>query len=130
MSDTRRPALPVEEPGTLSLNVPSDPVHQEHEAQGTAAPYGHRWCPYCGADLSGVPVREESPEEAMFALAGRRLKVALAVVFVVLWLGVSLFDWVNDPGTPLVPGWFSALGVIVFGFLLGIEPVRWLRRRS
>ena len=63
-----------------------------------------RWCPYCGADLSHVPVREEPPEEAVFAAVGRRLKVAIAVGFVVIWLGVSLYDFVNDPGTVLLPG--------------------------
>ena len=99
-----------------------------HGEQHSAAPHG-RWCPYCGADLSGVAVREEPREEAAFAAAGRRLKLGLAVGFVLLWLGVQIWDWIDDPSVVLVPGWFSALGVIVFGFLLGIEPLGWFRKR-
>lgn len=126
MGDPRAPSA-LEQPGTLSTG---DPGHLDHDAQGTAAPYGHRWCPYCGADLSGVPVREESQEEAMFALAGRRLKVALAVLFVVIWLAVSLYDWLVDPNTAFVPPWFSALGALMLFYLLGFNPSVLLRRRG
>lgn len=126
MSDTRH-HLPVEEERALSV-TPAETL--AHESQGTTAPYGHRWCPYCGADLSGVPVREDSPEEAMFAMAGRRLKVALAVLFVVIWLAVSLYDWLVDPAVNFVPGWYSALGALMLFYLLGFNPTMLLRRRG
>ena len=73
-----------------------DPALPPPADAGTAphgAPYG-RWCPFCGADLSHVPVREEPPEEAVFAAVGRRLKTALAVGFVLVWMAVSLYDFV------------------------------------
>ena len=88
-----------------------------------------RWCPYCGADLSGVPVDPGHPDDAVFAVAGRRLKVALAVGFVVIWLVVQIWDWIDDPALVLVPGWYSALGAVLLGFLLGIEPLGWFGRR-
>lgn len=124
MADAR-PTVPPEEAGALAL-----PAVTSHGAQGTAAPYGHRWCPYCGADLSGVPVREDDPQEAAFAMAGRRLKVALAVLFVVIWLAVSLYDWLVDPATNFVPGWYSALGALMLFYLLGFNPSVLLRRRG
>ena len=109
------------EPSNLSPPAPLLPPPPDRE-QG-------RWCPYCGANLSHVPVREEPPEEAVFAAAGRRLKVAIAVGFVVIWLGASLYDFVNDPGTNLLPGWYSALGAVMLFYLLGVSPVGLLRRR-
>lgn len=124
MTDTR-PPVPIEDVSTISVSV-----HPEHDAQGTTAPYGHRWCPYCGADLSGVPVREQTHEEALFEVAGRRLKVALSVLFVVIWLVVSLYDWLVDPSSNFVPGWFSALGALLLFYLLGFNPERLLRRRG
>jgi hypothetical protein len=125
------PPLEDESPRPGGVVLPRAPLPlepDEHEGQSPVAPYG-RWCPYCGADLSGVAVREEPREEAAFAAAGRRLKLGLAVGFVLLWLGVQIWDWIDDPAIVLVPGWFSALGVIVFGFLLGIEPLGWFRKR-
>ena len=74
-------------------------------------------------------MREEPPDEALYATAGRRLKVAIAVAFVVIWLGVSLYDFVNDPASNLLPGWFSLLGAVMLFYLLGLDPTRFLRRR-
>ena len=86
-------------------------------------------CPYCGADLSDVPERQDHPEEALFAATGRRLKVALAVGFVLVWLVVSLYDWLSEPSTLEVPGWFSALGGLMLFYLLGVDPIGLWRRR-
>ena len=101
------------------------PVPIQEEPDGLAphgAPYG-RWCPFCGADLSHVPVREEPPEEAVFAAVGRRLKTALAVGFVLVWMIVSLYDWLSEPAALVVPAWFSALGAfLLLVVLLGIQP--------
>jgi len=65
----------------------------------------------------------------MFAVAGRRLKIAIALAFVVIWLGLSTFDWMEDPVTVLLPGWFSALGAVMLFYLLGVSPWGLLRRR-
>ena len=128
MADTRS-ALPAEAVPALVL----PPGHLDREGRPPTET-GHagvgRWCPYCGADLTNVPVRDEQKDEAMFALAGRRLKVALAVSFVIVWLGASLYDWVNDPAANLLPGWFSALGAVMLVYLLGINPTGLLRRRG
>ena len=89
-----------------------------------------RWCPYCGADLSGVPVeRDGHREEALFAAAGRRLKVALSVGFVLVWLGLSVWDWLSEPTALVIPAWFSALGAFMLFYLLGFSPIGLLRRR-
>jgi hypothetical protein len=117
------PALPPP-PGALGRQA-------GHDDQHPAAPYG-RWCPYCGADLSHVPIREEPPEEAVFAAVGRRLKTALAVGFVLVWMIVSLYDWLSEPAALVVPAWFSALGAfLLLVVLLGIQPWAWMggRRR-
>lgn len=111
--------------------LPALPVSLEeappHRAQHTTAPAG-RWCPYCGADLSGIPERENE-DEVMFAVAGRRLKIIIAVLFVLFWLGLSAYDWLNDPAVPILPGWFSALGAVMLFYLLGVSPWGLLRRR-
>ena len=118
MGDTRHP-VPLEDAGPLSLSDRTEP----------GVPPG-RWCPFCGADLSHVPVRDERQEEAVFAIAGRRLKTAIAVGFVVIWLVASLYDFLNDPGTNLLPGWYSALGALMLVYLLGVTPMGLLRRRG
>jgi len=51
-----------------------------------------------------VPEREEHQDQALFAATGRRLKVGLAVGFVLVWLVVSLVDWVSEPAALEVPG--------------------------
>jgi hypothetical protein len=77
-----------------------------------------------------VPIDEHQAEDAAFAAAGRRLKTAIAVGFVLIWLLVSLYDMVDDPAVALVPGWFSALGAfLLLVFLLGLDPVGLVRRR-
>ena len=65
----------------------------------------------------------------MFAAAGRRLKVALAVGFVLVWLGLSVYDWLSEPAALVVPAWFSALGALMLFYLLGFSPMGLLRRR-
>lgn len=119
--DRRRdpPALP---------GSPGPPAPLDH-AGAPASPPSGRWCPYCGADLSGVPERQGHQDEALFATTGRRLKVALAVGFVLVWLGVSLYDWLSEPAALVVPGWYSALGGVLLFYLLGLDPVGLLRRR-
>ena len=102
-----------------------------HTGQPPASGVGGRWCPYCGADLSGVPLEERPHEEdAAFGTAGRRLKIAIAAAFVLVWLGLSIVDWFEDPATVLLPGWFSALGALMLFYLLGLDPVRFFRRRG
>ena len=112
------------------LDAPALPGPPEHQGQSPAPSTDGRWCPYCGADLSGVPVREELQDQALFAAAGRRLKVALAVGFVIVWLAVSLYDWLSEPSALVIPGWYSALGGVMLFYLLGMDPVGlWRRRR-
>ena len=66
----------------------------------------------------------------MFAAVGRRLKTALAVGFVLVWMIVSLYDWLSEPAALVVPAWFSALGAfLLLVVLLGIQPWGVLRRR-
>lgn len=104
------------------------PALPDHTGQ-PSTPNG-RWCPYCGADLSGVPERQDHHDEALFAATGRRLKIALAVGFVLVWLIVSLYDWLSEPSALEVPGWYSALGGLMLFYLLGLDPIGlWRRRR-
>ena len=109
---------------------PALPGPPDHTGQPPARSTDGRWCPYCGADLSGVPEREGHQDQALFAATGRRLKVGLAVGFVLVWLIVSLFDWLSEPSALEVPGWYSALGGLLLFYLLGLDPVGlWRRRR-
>jgi hypothetical protein len=110
--------------------APALPGPPDHAGQrSTPSPDG-RWCPYCGADLSDVPERQDHQEEALFAATGRRLKIALAVGFVLVWLAVSLYDWLSEPSALEVPGWYSALGALMLFSLLGLDPVGlWRRHR-
>jgi hypothetical protein len=109
---------------------PGLPGPLDHTGQPPARSTDGRWCPYCGADLSGVPEREEHQDQALFAATGRRLKVGLAVGFVLVWLFVSLYDWLSEPSALDVPGWYSALGGLMLFYLLGLDPVGlWRRRR-
>jgi len=104
------------------------PLAESTEGQHTATTYG-RWCPYCGADLSNVPDRYSHADEALFSTAGRRLKITLAVLFVVIWLAISIWDWIDNPSTAFVPGWYSALGAVMLFYLLGFNPLGLIRRR-
>jgi hypothetical protein len=65
----------------------------------------------------------------MFAAVGRRLRIAIAVGFVLVWLAVSIYDWFDDPATVLLPAWYSALGAIMLFYLLGVGPMMGLFRR-
>jgi hypothetical protein len=65
----------------------------------------------------------------MFAAVGRRLRIAIAVGFVLVWLGVSIYDWFDDPAVVLLPAWYSALGAIMLFYLLGVGPMMGLFRR-
>ena len=48
------------------------------------------------------------------------LRAVIATLFVVAWLGMLIWDWfIRQSG--ILPGWFQALGVIVLGYLLGID---------
>jgi hypothetical protein len=112
-----------------------DPVeaHLRHDFSAPSPPLeagagGGRWCPFCGANLTHVPVRDER-DEAVFAVAGRRLKVAIAVGFVVVWVALSVYDFVSEPGAIVLPGWFSALGALMLIYLLGVNPWGLMRRR-
>lgn len=114
-------------PGRVVPVPPSLPAPVDHAGQPSAPP--GRWCPYCGADLSNVPEREGERDEAVFANTGRRLKIAIAVGFVLVWLCVSLFDWLSEPSVLVIPGWFSALGGLMLFYLLGFDPIGFWRRR-
>jgi hypothetical protein len=116
---------PHERQPELILDPP--PALPDHTGQGST-PNG-RWCPYCGADLSSVPTRDAPQDEALFAATGRRLKIALAVGFVLVWMAVSLYDWLSEPAALVIPGWYSALGAIMLFYLLGFSPMGLFRRR-
>jgi hypothetical protein len=112
------------------LEAPALPGTGDHTGQPPAPAPGGRWCPYCGADLSDVPERQDHQEEALFAATGRRLKIALAVGFVLVWMMVELYDWVSEPSALVVPGWYSALGGLMLFYLLGLDPIGlWRRHR-
>jgi hypothetical protein len=122
--------LPQESLRPGGVVVPYGPAdHELHGAQPPTTPTG-RWCPFCGADLSGVPIDQSHEDDAMFAAAGRRLKVALAVAFVVIWLIVQIWDWIDDPAVALVPGWYSALGAVLLFWLLGFDAAGYFRRKG
>jgi hypothetical protein len=48
------------------------------------------------------------------------LRAVIATLFVVVWLACLIWDWFVR-GSGVLPGWFQALGVIVLGYLLGID---------
>lgn len=122
----RQPELTAGSDRASILDVTRPP---DHAAQHTTGPFGGRWCPYCGADLSSVPERQDQ-DDALFAVAGRRLKVALAVGFVLVWLAASMYDFLSEPGAIVLPGWYSALGGVMLFYLLGFNPLGMLRRKG
>ena len=50
------------------------------------------------------------------------LRAIIASVFVAIWLGCCIWDWFVR-STPVLPGWFQALGVVVLAYLLGVDLV-------
>jgi len=58
------------------------------------------------------------------------LRVVVAGVFFVVWLGCVVADWFLHPSASLVPAWFQALGCLVLGYLLGLDLLAlWHRER-
>ena len=56
------------------------------------------------------------------------LRVVVAGVFFVAWLGACLADWFWHPEANLLPGWFVALGVVDLSYLLGLDLIGMARR--
>lgn len=52
--------------------------------------------------------------------ASKRIQVWVAVAFLVVWLVAHMYDFFIAP-TDVVPLWFTAAGLLVLGFLLGIS---------
>ena len=87
----------------------------------------------------GAPTAGPTSQASLRARTSRRrpcsprpggVKTALAVGFVLVWMIVSLYDWLSEPGALVVPAWFSALGAfLLLVVLLGIQPWGVLRRR-
>ena len=48
------------------------------------------------------------------------LRAVIATLFVAVWLACLIWDWFVR-GSGVLPGWFQALGVVVLGYLLGID---------
>jgi protein-S-isoprenylcysteine O-methyltransferase Ste14 len=57
------------------------------------------------------------------------LRVVVAGVFFLVWLGACLADWFGHPEASILPGWFVALGVLVLGYLLGLDLINLATRR-
>src|SRR5215471_1546009 len=72
------------------------------------------------------PPREAAPEELRAASVGLDkwpwLRALIASVFVSIWLVCLVWDWFVR-SSAVLPGWFQALGVIVLGYLLGVDLV-------
>ena len=56
------------------------------------------------------------------------LRVVVAGLFFVAWLGACLIDWLAHPEASLLPAWFQALGVLVLGYLLGLDLLSIVKR--
>lgn len=50
------------------------------------------------------------------------LRAVIAAVFVAIWLACCIWDWFVR-NSPVLPGWFQALGVVVLAYLLGVDLV-------
>lgn len=50
------------------------------------------------------------------------LRAVIASFFVAIWLACCIWDWFVR-SSPVLPGWFQALGVVVLGYLLGVDLV-------
>jgi hypothetical protein len=66
-------------------------------------------------------VKEHSEvAEPIRSPASRRMRTIVAMVFLAIWLVAVLFDFlVSQP--PRLPVWFHVTGVLVLGFVLGIN---------
>ena len=63
--------------------------------------------------MSGDPARPRTP-------ATRRVRTAVAVGFVVVWLLAILADFFLLP-EPVLPAWFHLMGMLVLGFVLDLS---------
>lgn len=50
------------------------------------------------------------------------LRAVIASAFVVVWMACCIWDWFVRT-TPVLPGWFQMLGVVVLAYLLGVDLV-------
>ena len=57
------------------------------------------------------------------------LRAVIASMFVAVWLTCCIWDWFVR-SSPVLPGWFQALGVIVLAYLLGVDLVTNFFRRG
>lgn len=53
--------------------------------------------------------------------APRWLRSVIAGAFVAVWAAVLLYDFFANPGANVVPLWFQATGLVVLGYLLGLN---------
>jgi integral membrane sensor domain MASE1 len=62
--------------------------------------------------MTDTPKQARSP-------APKWLKAAIGGAYILVWLVVIIIDWYR--GTNSVPAWYQATGLIVLGYLLGIN---------
>ena len=53
--------------------------------------------------------------------ASPRLQSLVAVLVVVVWLGTEVWDFLVNGNTPVLPLWWHAIGLIVLGYILGMN---------
>jgi hypothetical protein len=58
------------------------------------------------------------------------VRVVVGGGFLVVWLLACLADWFLHPEEPILPGWFNALGILVLGYLLGLDLIALVLRRK
>ena len=58
-----------------------------------------------------------------------KMRMGIATTFEVVWLATIVADWFWRQDTDVLPGWWMALGVVVLGYLLGIDLIAWFWRR-
>lgn len=53
--------------------------------------------------------------------APARLQALVAVAFVAVWLALEAWDFVANGNAPVLPLWWHAIGLIVLGYVLGMN---------
>jgi hypothetical protein len=73
------------------------------------------------ADPEPEPAPPSPASEAPASPVTARTQSLVAVVFIAVWLALEVWDFLANGTTPVLPLWWHAIGLIVLGYILGMN---------